>query len=124
MIEIPPSEKPESCRKKFGDDIFPIGFPLLMILKTLLTRRLKFRVCSGGFLFFLSSLKPKDFESDELKTIFFEPLPRFRGMSLSVGDGSGSRMPYSVSIKPGLLKSVANAGRSLKNPSPLVSRPA
>ncbi len=123
MVKIPPSENPESWRKKFGDDIFPMGFPLLIILKTLLTRRLKLIVWRGGFLFFLSSPKPKDFEMEELKTIFFEPLPKFRGISLSVGEGFGSRMPYFVAIKPGLLKSVANEGRSLKNPSPLVSRP-
>ncbi len=123
IVIIPPSENPESWRKKFGDDILPTGFPLLIILKTLLTRRLKLIVCAGGFLFVLSSLKPKDLEMEELKTIFLEPLPRFRGISLSVGEGFGSRTPYFVAIKSGLLKSVANAGRSLKNPSPLVSRP-
>ena len=68
MVTTPPSENPDSVCKKFGEDIFPIGFPLLMILKTLLMRRLKLRVCLGGFFFFLSSLKPKFLEIEELKT--------------------------------------------------------
>lgn len=84
---------------------------------------LKLSVCLGGFLFFLSSLKPKAFDMEELNTIFFGPLPRLRGIRTAPGDGFGSRTPYFVAIKFGLFKSVANEGRSLKNPSPFVSRP-
>ena len=37
--------------------------------------------------------------------------------------GFGSSAPYGVMITPGLFKSVANAGRSLKALSPFVSWP-
>src|SRR5687767_14262428 len=110
---VPPSENPESDRRKFGEAMLPMGLALLMMLNTLLTRRLKLRVCLGGFLFFLSSLKPKVFEMDELKEKLPSPRPRFRGMIVSPGSGFGSRIPYGVDIKPGLVKSVANEGRSV-----------
>src|ERR1043165_9467109 len=49
--------------------------------------------------------------------------PKSRGMIVSPGDGVGSKAPSGVITTPGLLRSVANAGRSLKIVSPLVSRP-
>jgi hypothetical protein len=108
-----PSEKPERDCKKLGDDIFPIGVPLLMILKRLLTLKLKLRVCLGGFLFFLSPPKPKDFERSALKSKADGPRPKLCGMIRSPGEGLGSSTPYFVVINPGLLRLAANDGRSL-----------
>src|SRR3954463_1904026 len=51
------------------------------------------------------------------------PRPMFRGMIFCPGEGVGSRAPKGVMTTPGLFRSVANAGRSLKNVSPFVSRP-
>ena len=93
IMNTPPSENPESDRRKLGDDMFPMGVPLLMILNILLTLRLKLRVCLGGFLFFVSSLKPNLLEMDELKLKLLGALPKFRGMILSPGRGFGSRTP-------------------------------
>src|SRR5688572_25597290 len=51
------------------------------------------------------------------------PRPKLRGMMVCPGSGFGSKAPSGVTTTPGLLRSVANAGRSLKNVSPFVSRP-
>src|ERR1051326_5203002 len=51
------------------------------------------------------------------------PRPKTPGIIGSPGDGVGSKAPRGVITTPGLLRSVANAGRSLKIVSPLVSRP-
>ena len=51
------------------------------------------------------------------------PRPKFRGMISWPGEGFGSNAPNGVTTTPGLFRSVANAGRSLKNVSPFVSRP-
>ena len=51
------------------------------------------------------------------------PRPKFRGMIVWPAEGFGSNAPKGVTTTPGLFRSVANAGRSLKNVSPFVSRP-
>ena len=51
------------------------------------------------------------------------PRPKFLGMIVCPGSGVGSKAPSGVTTTPGLLRLVANAGRSLKIVSPLVSRP-
>jgi len=51
------------------------------------------------------------------------PWPKFRGMIRCPGVGFGSRAPSGVTMTPGLLRSVANAGRSEKKVSPFVSLP-
>src|ERR1044071_7291425 len=51
------------------------------------------------------------------------PLPKLRGMSSCPGAGFGSNAPKRVTTTPGFVRSVANAGRSVKSESPLVSRP-
>ena len=51
------------------------------------------------------------------------PRPKFLGMIVCPGEGVGSNAPKGVTTTPGSFRSVANAGRSLKNVSPLVSRP-
>src|SRR5688500_9651498 len=51
------------------------------------------------------------------------PRPKLRGMIVCPGSGFGSKAPSGVTTTPGLFRSVANAGRSLKNVSPFVSRP-
>ena len=51
------------------------------------------------------------------------PRPKFRGMIVCPGEGVGSNAPSGVTTTPGSFRSVAKAGRSLKNVSPFVSRP-
>lgn len=51
------------------------------------------------------------------------PRPKFLGIICWPGDGFGSKAPKGVTTTPGLVRSVANAGRSEKNVSPFVSRP-
>ena len=41
-LKLPSEDEPEIIRRKFGDDILPIGFPLLFILKILSIETLKF----------------------------------------------------------------------------------
>ena len=51
------------------------------------------------------------------------PCPKFRGIIVCPEDGFGSKAPNGVTMTPGLFRSVAKAGRSVKKVSPLVSCP-
>src|SRR5687767_11599622 len=51
------------------------------------------------------------------------PCAKLRGIIFWPGVGFGSSAPYGVITTPGLFRSVANAGRSENDVSPLVSRP-
>src|SRR5438128_979282 len=51
------------------------------------------------------------------------PCPKFRGMIVCPRDGFGSKAPNGVTMTPGLFRSVAKAGRSVKKVSPFVSCP-
>src|SRR5690242_21747141 len=52
------------------------------------------------------------------------PMPKLRGMRRWLGRGFKSKSPNLVRFKSeGSVLSVANAGRSVNNPSPFVSRP-
>ena len=103
--------EPETDCKKFGDDIFPIGFALLTILNRLLTERLADRLYFERFRPSLF-LKSKVLDKKALELNETGPTPKFLGMILSDGSGFGSNAPYFVRITPGLLKSAAKAGRS------------
>ena len=62
------------------------------------------------------------FEKFTLAVISRGPLPKLRGMIWSPGRGFGLKIPKRVTIAPGL-PALANAGRSVKNVSPLLSSP-
>jgi len=63
------------------------------------------------------------FSTPTLSDMKLGPVPRFRGMICCPATGFGSKAPNGVTITPGLLRSVANAGRSAKALSRFVSLP-
>jgi hypothetical protein len=138
---------PEGDCRKNGDVMFPTGTPLLVRLKMLLAFNEKFTEYgrwTGGLLGGFCSpplagvvVGPPgggDFGSIALPNLIVFPTlmftetkpgarPKLRGIIVCPGEGVGSNAPSGVTITPGSFKSVANAGRSVKNVSPFVSRP-
>ena len=86
-------------------------------------RRWSWLVHPAAALWFDGWAKLKTFATFRFTETKPGPRPKFRGMIVWPGDGFGSNAPSGVTTTPGLFRSVANAGRSLKNVSPFVSRP-
>src|SRR4029079_2885442 len=66
--------------------------------------------------------KPNVLDMPTFRLIEPGPCPKFRGMMISPGPGFGLNVPNLVTIAPGS-PGFANAGRSRKALSPLLSRP-